>query len=135
MPVRDGYPSFTVDGIPTDTATTDAATFDVPVPGGVGYRVTKVYAHNSRILATGATATNATTTFGVFGAAGGAAPVIVANAALTANTANTAVAELTVAATALTPKVTADTLYFRVGTASGVAGSGIDVTVEYSVLG
>jgi hypothetical protein len=135
MPIRDGYPSFTVVGIPTDTATTDAATFDMPVPGGVGYRITKVYVHNSRVLATGATANGATATFGVFGAAAGAAPTIVANAALTGLTGSTIVLEATVAATALTPKVTADTLYFRIGTASGVAGSGIDVTCEYSVLG
>lgn len=135
MPIRDGYPSFTVVGIPTDTATTDAATFDVPVPGGVGYAVRRVTVHNSRILATGATANGATATLGVFGAAAGAAPIIVADAALTGLTGSTIVLDRTVAATALTPKVTADTLYFRVGTASGVAGSGIDVTVEYSILG
>lgn len=135
MPVRDGFPSVTVTAIPTDTATTDGASFTLPVPGGVGYVVKNVYVHNSRVLATGATANGATATLGIFTGAGGTGNTIVANAALTGLTGSTIVLASTVAATALTPKVTSPTLYFRTGTASGVSGSGIDVTVSYEVLG
>jgi hypothetical protein len=39
------------------------------------------------------------------------------------------VSERTVAATGVTPAVTDDNLYIRVGTASGVAGSTVDVVV------
>lgn len=135
MPIRDGVNSITVVGIPTDTATTDGLSFTLPVPGAVGYIVKEVYPHNSRILATGATANGATATLSVNTGAGGTGNVIVADAALTGLTANTVVLSSTVAATARTPKVTAPTLYFRTGTASGVAGSGIDVTLSYIVLG
>lgn len=108
-------------GVRTDTAATDAATIDIPVLGS-GYVVTAVLVYN-------ASGNNATATLGVFGAAGGAAPTIVADAALTTHTASTEVSSRTVAATATTPAVTADDLYIRVGTASGVAGSTVDVVI------
>lgn len=120
-------------GVPTATATTDGATVAVPFTGS-GYIVEKVYVSKSRVLATGATADNSTATFGVFGAAAGAAPVIVADAALTTHTGITVNSSRTVAATALTPIVTATTLYLRTGTASGVAGSGVDVTIVFTPI-
>ena len=43
---------------------------------------------------------------------------------------STIVSERTVAATAITPIVTADKLYLRVGTASGVAGSKVKVAIH-----
>lgn len=120
-------------GVPTDTATTDGASVVVPFTGS-GYVVENVYVSKSRILSTGATANNATATLGVFGATGGGAPVIVADAALTTHTGITVVSSRTVAATALTPIVTASTLYLRTGIASGVTGSGVDVTIVYTPI-
>ena len=120
-------------GVPTDTATTDGASVKVPFTGS-GYVVEQVYVSKSRVLSTGATANNATATLGVFGATGGGAPIIVANAALTTHVDNTIVSSRTVAATAVTPIVTASTLYLRTGTASGVTGSGVDVTIAYTPI-
>lgn len=134
MASKDGYPLLYAIGVATDAATTDAATIAVPVPGNSSIAVRRVTVYNSRILATEATADNSTGTIGVFTAAGGGGVTIVANAAMTTLTGNTVVSDRTVAATALTPKVTASTLYIRVGTASGVTGSGVDVAIEYSVL-
>ena len=48
---------------------------------------------------------------------------------LTGVTGATIVSERTVAATGVTPKVTDDKLYIRVGTASGVAGTTVDVAI------
>lgn len=134
MASKDGYPLLYAIGVATDAATTDAATIAVPVPGNSSIAVRRVTVYNSRILATEATANNATATFGVFTGAGGTGVTIVADAAMAALTGNTVVNAATVAATATTPKVTAANLYIRIGTASGVAGSGIDVMIEYSVL-
>lgn len=133
MPMKDGNNFLYALSVATDTATTDAATITVPA-GCRGIVINKVLVYNSRILATGATADNSTATIGVFGAAAGASPTIVANAAMTTHTDNTIVSSRTVAATGTTPIVTAKTLYIRVGTASGVSGSGVSVTVEYSIL-
>lgn len=133
MALQDGYPCVVVRAVPTDTATTDGASVNIPFTGK-GYVVRAVYVYDSRILATNATADNSTATLGVFGAAGGSSPTIVSNAALTTHTGNTVVSSRTVAATGATPIVTAKTLYFRTGTASGVAGSGVDIMVEYSIL-
>lgn len=68
------------------------------------------------------------------GGAGGTGTVIVADAALTTHTAANVASARTVAATALTPIVTDDKLYIRVGTASGVAGSTIDVVIYGEAL-
>jgi len=106
--------------IATSAASTDAAEIDVPVHS---FRVTHVTIYN-------ATGNNSLATLGVFTGAGGTGATIVANAALTSHTASTVVSESTVAATALTPRVTADKLYIRVGTASGVAGSTVDVIIH-----
>ncbi|MBK8200338.1 MAG: hypothetical protein IPK75_18480 [Acidobacteria bacterium] len=133
MALQDAYPCVVVKAVPTDTATTDGASVDIPYTGN-GYVVRAVYFYNSRILSTGATANNATATLGVFGASGGSSPTIVADAALTTHTGSTIVSSRTVAATGTTPLVTAKTLYIRTGTASGVTGSGVDVIIEYSVL-
>jgi hypothetical protein len=107
--------------VPTSVAATDAATINVPQIG-VGYVVTSVLCYN-------AVGNNATATLGVFGAAAGAAPIIVADAALTTHTAANVVSSRTIAATATTPVVTSDFLTIRVGTASGVAGSTIDIVI------
>lgn len=76
-----------------------------------------------------ASGNNATATLSVRGTAGGSGTSIVADAALTTHTGATVVSERTVAATGVTPLVTDDILYIRVGTASGVSGSTIDVAI------
>lgn len=133
MPMQDSYQCLVVKKVKTDTATTDAATISVPFTGS-GYAVRRVTVYNSKLGTTGATANGATATLGVFGSAAGAGTSIVANAALTGLTGSTIVLDRTVAATALSPIVTDPILYIRVGTASGVANSVIDVQIEYSVF-
>lgn len=108
--------------IRTDVAATDAAIIDIP-SRGLGNVVKFVAVYNAL------GGSSATATLGVFGAAGGTGAVIVADAALTGHTGQTVVSERTVAATAITPVVTADKLYVRVGTASGVAGSTVCVAI------
>lgn len=105
--------------IPTDVAAKD---YEIDMPCD-NFVVKSVTCYN-------ASGNNATATLGVFTAAGGTGATIVADAALTTHTAASVVTERTVAATAITPKVTADKLYVRIGTASGVAGSTIDVIIH-----
>ena len=76
-----------------------------------------------------ASGNNASATLSVRGSAGGSGTSIVADAALTTHTAANVVSSRTVAATGVTPVVTDDLLYVRVGTASGVAGSTIDIAI------
>ena len=76
-----------------------------------------------------ASGNNSSATLSVRGSAGGSGTSIVADAALTTHTAANVVSSRTVAATGLTPVVTDDVLYVRVGTASGVSGSTIDVAI------
>ena len=133
MPMQDSYQCLVIKKVKTDTATTDAATIAIPFTGS-GYAVRRVTVYNSKLGTTGATANGATATLGVFGSAAGAGTSIVANAALTGLTGSTIVLDRTVAATALSPIVTDPILYIRVGTASGVANSVIDVAIEYSSL-
>lgn len=109
--------------VKTDGATTDAAVINIPV-NGKGYVVKYVTVYNAQ------GGSSALATLGVFGAAAGAGAAIVADAALTGVTGATVVSERTVAATAITPAVTADNLYVRIGTASGVAGSTVDVVIH-----
>jgi hypothetical protein len=133
MPVQDSYQCLVAKAVKTDTASTDAYILPIPYTGK-GYAVRRVTVYNSRLGTTGATANGATATLSVYGAAAAGGAVIVADAALTGLTGSTIVLYRTVAATALTPLVTAANLYIRVGTASGVANSVIDVQVEYSVF-
>lgn len=133
MPIKDSYPAIYAKAVKTDTATTDAYELNIPYTG-VGYTVRRVTAYNSRTLTTGATVNGATASLGVFGAAAGAGASVVADAALTGLTGSTIVLDRTVAATGISPILTGDTLYIRVGTASGAANSGIDVCVEYQCL-
>lgn len=133
MPLQDGRACLIAKKIKTDTASTDAYILPIPYTGS-GYIVTAVRVYNSKLGTTGATANGATATLSVRGSAGGAGTSIVADAALTGLTGSTIVLERTIAATAVTPIVTDANLYIRVGTASGVTNSVIDVTVEYSVL-
>ena len=65
----------------------------------------------------------------MFGAAAGGGAAIVADAALTGVTGATVVSQRTVAATAVTPAVRTESLFVRIGTASGVAGSTVDVVI------
>ena len=110
-------------GVPTATASTDAAEIAVPVPPGQGFIVDSVVVYN-------ASGDNTLTTLGVFTAAGGTGATIVSNAALGATHATaTGVTARTVAAPATTPIVRAESLFVRVGTASGVAGSTVDVVI------
>ena len=133
MPVQDAYACLIAKAVKTDTASTDAYALTIPFTGK-GYAVRRVTVYNSRLLTTGATANNATATFSVWGSAGGTGTAIVADAALTGLTGITIVQDKTVAATGITPIVDDPILYIRVGTASGVANSVIDVAVEISAL-
>ena len=109
-------------GVLTDSAATDAAIIDIPVPPAQGFIVDSVVVYN-------ASGNLATATLGVFTGAGGTGATIVADAALTGHTGATVVTQRTVAATAVTPRVTGDRLFVRIGTASGVAGGTIDVVI------
>ena len=133
MALVDATPALFVKAVPTDTGSTDAAQIRIPFTG-VGYTVRRVTAYNSRILATGATANGATASLSVRGGAGGTGTSVVADAALTGLSGSTIVLDRTVAATGVTPVVTDQILYIRVGTASGVAGSGIDVCIVIEPL-
>jgi hypothetical protein len=109
--------------VPTSGASTDAAVIDLPISPVAGFIVDSVVAYN-------ASGDNTLTTIGVFTGAGGTGVTIVANAALGAtHAAATGVTQRTVAATAVTPQVRAESLFVRVGTASGVAGSTVDIVV------
>jgi len=133
MPIKDGYPILLVKGLKTDTASTDAAIVAVPF-GGVGYSVRRVTVYNSRLSTTGATANGAVASLSVRGGAGGTGTSVVADAALTGLSGNTIALDRTIAATALSPVPADPNLYIRVGTASGVAASIVDVVIEYSAL-
>ena len=133
MALQDSTNALVAKGIRTDTGSTDANALTIPY-SGKGYTVRRVTVYNSRLLATGATANNATATLSVRGTAGGAGTTIVADAALTTHTGSTIVSDRTVAATGITPLVTDPILYIRVGTASGVTVSAIDVVVVYEPL-
>lgn len=133
MALQDATNAFVCRGIRTDTASTDA--FILPIPyTGKGYTVRRVTVYNSRLLATGATANNGSATLSVRGTAGGAGTSIVSDAALTTVTGSTVVSDRTVAATGITPLVSDTNLYIRVGTASGVTDSAIDVVVVIEPL-
>lgn len=133
MALQDTVPALVAKGVKTDTASTDAFQLRVPFTGK-GYTVRRVTVYNSVIGSTGATANGATATLGVFGSAAGAGTSVVANAALTGLTGSTIVLDRTVAATGISPIVTDPILYIRVGTASGVTGSEIDVVVVIEPL-
>ena len=123
MPMIDGYPILGfAKAVKTDTASTDAAIINIPVVGK-GYAIKQVTVYNAQ------GGSSATATLSVRGGAGGTGTSIVADAALTTHTGPTVVSERTVAATGVTPAVTDDNQYIRVGTASGVAGSTVDVVV------
>lgn len=133
MSLQEGYPIIHVKAIRSDTASTDAAI--VPIPNaGSGYTVRRITVYKSRLESTGATANGATATLSVRGGAGASGTSIVADAALTGLTGSTIVLDRTVAATGISPIVTDANLYFRIGTASGVAGSVFDAVIEYSPL-
>ena len=108
-----------VKAVPTDAASTDAATINIPCKN---YIITGVYCYN-------ASGNNSSATLSVRGSAGGNGTTIVSDAALATHTAANVVSSRTVAATGLTPVVTDDVLYVRVGTASGVSGSTIDIAI------
>lgn len=133
MPLKDSYQCLVAKGVKTDTGSTDAAVIAVPF-GGRGYAVRRVTVYNSRDGVTGATVNGATASISVRGGAGGTGTSFVADAALTGLTGSTIALDRTIAATALSPVPTDQNLYVRVGTASGVAGSVVDVAVEYSAL-
>jgi hypothetical protein len=122
MPIQDALPILGfVKGLATN-AIGDSDPINVPQVGR-GYVVQAVYAYNG-------TGDNTLTAVGVFGAPAGAGAVIVANAALgAAHATSSGVTARTVAATAVTPAVTADNLYVRVGTVSGIPGTTIDVVI------
>lgn len=106
--------------VKTDTASTDAAIIDIPC---ANYVIKGVTVYNAK------GGSSATATLSVRGGAGGTGTSVVADAALTTHTGDTVVSERTVAATGVTPKVSDDKLYVRIGTASGVAGTTVDVVV------
>lgn len=123
MPMIDGYPILGfAKAVKTDTASTDAAIINIPVVGK-GYVIKAVAVYNAL------GGSSALATLSVRGTAGGAGTSIVADAALTTHTGATIVSERTVAATGVTPAVTDDNLYVRITTASGVAGTTVDVAI------
>jgi hypothetical protein len=123
MPFQDALPILAfVKGLPTN-AVGDSDPLNIPQVGR-GYVVQAVHAYNG-------TGDNTLTAIGVFTAPTAGGAVIVANAALGATHATSAgVTARTVAATATTPVVTADNLYVRVGTVSGIPGTTIDVVIH-----
>lgn len=133
MALQDSYQCLSLKSIPTDTASTDGAYIDIPWTGK-GIAVRRITIYDSRIGSTNATADNSTATLGVFTAVAAGGVAVVANAALTTHTTNLIVSDRTIAAVGITPLVTATRLYFRTGTASGVTGSVVSATVEYSAL-
>ena len=110
--------------VPTATATTDAAEIDIPVALASGFIIDSVHVYNAQ------GGSSASATLGVFTGAGGTGVTIVADAALTGVTGPTVVSARTVAATAVTPIVRADRVFVRIGTASGVAGTTVDVVIH-----
>lgn len=133
MAMTDAVPALYYKGLRTDTGSTDAGYIDIP-HNGKGYTVRRVTVYNSRLITTDATANGATATLSVRGGAGGTGTSIVADAALTGLTGNTIVLDRTVAATGISPAVTDSRLYLRVGTASGVTNSAIDVVIVIEPL-
>lgn len=126
MAMLDSYPVLGfAKSVKTDTASTDAAIIDIPCKD---YAVKQVTVYNAQ------GGSSASATLSVRGGAGGTGTTIVSDAALTGHTAANVASARTVPATALTPIVTDDKLYIRVGTASGVAGSTIDVVIYGEVL-
>lgn len=109
-----------VKGVKTDTASTDAGVIDIPCRN---YVIKGVTAYNAQ------GGSSATATLSVRGGAGGTGTTVVADAALTTHTGPTIVSERTVAATGVTPLVSDDKQYIRIGTASGVAGTTVDVAI------
>lgn len=121
MAMLDSYPVLGfAKSVKTDTASTDAAIIDIPCKD---YAVKQVTVYNAQ------GGSSATATLSVRGGAGGTGTSIVADAALTTHTGPTVVSERTVAATGVTPKVSDDKLYVRIGTASGVAGTTVDIVI------
>lgn len=133
MPIQDAVPALIFKGLRTDTAATDAGELEIPFTGK-GYTVRRVTVYNSRNIVTGATVDGALATLSVRGGAGGTGTSIVADAALTGLSSSSVVLDRTVAATGVTPIVDDSTLYLRVGTASGVANSAVDVVVVIEPL-
>lgn len=133
MAMTDAVPALYYKGLRTDTANTDAGYIDVP-HNGKGYTVRRVTVYNSSLVTTGATANNATTELSVRGGAGGTGTVVVSNAQLIGLTGNTIVQDRTVAATGISPAVTDTRLYLRIGAASGVTNSAIDVVIVIEPL-
>ena len=127
MPLVDTVPCLFAKAVLTSTATSDAAVIQVPQVGR-GYTVRRVTVYNAQ------GGSSATATLGVFTGAGGTGATIVADAALTGVTGPTVVSDRTVAATGVTPVVTSPLLYVRIGTASGVAGTTVDVAVVIEPL-
>lgn len=124
--LQDAVPGIGLKSVPTDVANTDYA---LTIPQvGKGYTVRRVTAYN----ATGGS--SAVATLSVRGSSGGAGTIVVADAALTTHTDAAIVSDRTVAATGVTPIVDDPVLYVRIGTASGVTGSKIDVVVVIEPL-
>lgn len=121
MALKDGINFLgTVYGVKTDTASTDAASIDIPAGK---YIITDVVVYNAQ------GGSSASATLSVRGGAGGTGTIVVADAALTGHTGPTVVSKRTLAATATTPVITDDSQYIRIGTASGVAGTTVDVRI------
>lgn len=127
MPLQDAVPALVAKRVRTDTASTDAAVVNVPFTGS-GYTVRRVTVYNAQ------GGSSASATLSVRGSAGGTGTSIVADAALTGVTGATVVSDRTVAATGVTPIVTDPNLYIRIGTASGVTGTSVDVVIVYEPL-
>jgi hypothetical protein len=127
MSTRDAVPCIEVGQFRTDVANSDAAVVDIPAAFR-GYAVRRVTVYDAQ------GGSSASATLSVRGGPGGTGTSIVADAALTGVTGPTVVSDRTVAATGVTPLVTDAKLYFRIGTASGVAGTTVRAVIEISRL-
>ena len=127
MPLQDSTPYVGPVLVPTDGATTD---FPVVIPfGGRGYII-------NRVLVTDALGgSSGSALLGLFTLAGGLGTTIITAAALTTHTGPTLVSSRTIiAAAAQTTALTVPTLFLRITTASGVAGTSVKVQIDFTAL-
>lgn len=123
--LQDAVPGIVLKNIPTDVAATD---YQLPIPQvGKGYTVRRVTVYNAQ-------GDSSLATLSVRGGAGGTGTTIVADGPLVSLMMLGAVSDLNILPTAVTPIVDDPVLYFRVGAASGVAGSKVDAVVVIEPL-
>lgn len=109
-------PRYGVLGSLTSVNLNSATTDNAVAIESARYRIDKIVVENASVSVT-------TATSGVFTAAGGAGTTIAADQSLAALTASTKFKDLTLGGSVTADVVTAGTIYYRVGTAQGVAAT------------